>query len=356
MKGIESDVLIIGGGLTGLTLAYLLRDKGLKVLIVEARERLGGRIDTKYDEHLPAREMGATWLGAKHTALNELLNTLNLEIFEQELGTTAIYEPISTSPHQLVSLPPNTDPSYRIKGGSSHLINTLHAYLDPEQILTHRIVKSIQMEPDGISVKTATQTFKATFVVSTLPPNLLTQTIEFDPPLPNSLLEIARQTHTWMGESIKIALSYPTPFWKEMGSSGTIVSNVGPIPEMYDHSNVEHSLFALKGFLNNTYYSLSKVERLALILRQLRKYYGDKVENYLSYEETVWQHEPFTYAPYQSHVLPHQYNGHAIYRNTFWEGKFLVAGSETATHFPGYMEGAVRSAQFAYQKAEEVFQ
>lgn len=43
----KSDILIIGGGLTGLTLAYLLRTKKVKVKVIEARERLGGRIFTK---------------------------------------------------------------------------------------------------------------------------------------------------------------------------------------------------------------------------------------------------------------------------------------------------------------------
>jgi len=55
----------------------------------------------------PPLEMGATWLGEKHTALIDLLNKLKIEIFEQKLGETAIYESISTSPPQLVKLGPN---------------------------------------------------------------------------------------------------------------------------------------------------------------------------------------------------------------------------------------------------------
>ena len=34
-----------------------------------------------------------------------------------------------------------------------------------------------------------------------------------------------------MGESIKVGLTYATPFWREK-SSETIFSNVGPIPEI----------------------------------------------------------------------------------------------------------------------------
>ena len=62
-KIINSDIVIIGAGLTGLTLAYLLRNSGKKVFIVEARNRLGGRILTKGMETNQPIEMGATWLG-----------------------------------------------------------------------------------------------------------------------------------------------------------------------------------------------------------------------------------------------------------------------------------------------------
>lgn len=56
-----------------------------------------------------------------------------------------------------------------------------------------------------------------------------------------------------MGESIKVGLTYATPFWREK-SSETIFSNVGPIPEMYDHSNAEETYFGLMGFLNGAYH------------------------------------------------------------------------------------------------------
>jgi monoamine oxidase len=40
-------IFIIGGGLTGLTLAYLLSKSKYNVTILEASRRLGGRIHTK---------------------------------------------------------------------------------------------------------------------------------------------------------------------------------------------------------------------------------------------------------------------------------------------------------------------
>lgn len=342
-------IIIIGGGLTGLTLANLFREHQIPFLLLEARQRLGGRILTTYlDKNAPV-EMGATWLGKQHTQVLSLLKELKLEHFEQVLGERAIYEPISTSPPQLVTLPPNSDPSFRIKGGSSKLITTLAACLDSAQIHLGQVVKSIHKTEEAISIQTDKQMFRASRVVSTLPPYLLNNSIEISPALPDSFTQIAQHTHTWMGESIKVALTYAEPFWRDSRSSGTIMSNVGPIPEMYEHANHEDSFFALKGFLNGAYFSVSEDERLAMIMNQLRKYYGPKVENFLSYEEAIWRNEPFTFMPYNSHVLPHQHNGHPVFREPYWGGDFFVAGSETSPQFPGYMEGAIRSAKAVFQ-------
>ncbi len=48
--------------------------------------------------------MGATWLSKQHTYLLDLLNTRELNVFKQKMGSRAIYEPSSLAPHQLVSL------------------------------------------------------------------------------------------------------------------------------------------------------------------------------------------------------------------------------------------------------------
>lgn len=340
------DIVIIGAGLTGLALAYFLKNSGRTVHLIEARAHLGGRILTAQNQDTPPLEMGATWLGRKHTALFELLKTLDLEVFEQTLSDKAIYEPISTSPPQLVSLPPNNDPSFRIKNGTNSIIQALANNLNQEQISLNTIVSSISETEDHLRLHTNQQTLKAKIVVSTLPPFLFLNTIDVQPKLPETLTSIMTQTHTWMGDSIKVSLSFAEPFWRTNHWSGTIFSNVGPIPEMYDHADFEDNKFALKGFLNGAYYSVSKAERLALVLNQLRKYYGTKVDEYLHYEEKVWRQEPFTFTPYQSHILPHQNNGNPIYQQAFLNNKLYVAGSETASQFPGYMDGAIRSAQF----------
>lgn len=332
--------------MSGLALAYYLHDSNVSYKIIEARKRIGGRINTLDLDGCPPIEMGATWLGAKHKSLISLLKELELHTFEQELGETAIYEPISTSPHQIVNLPPNNDPSFRIKGGTRSLIDALHSKLREKNIHLDEEAQEITKSAEGIILKTSKQNLVAKKLVSTLPPFLFYKLIEVNPQLPNSLKEVMRNTHTWMGESIKISLTFKEPFWRSDDLSGTLFSNVGPIPEMYDHSNFEDNLYAIKGFLNGNYFSFNKEQRLELILKQLRKYYGNKIDSFMRYEEAVWRNEKYTFTPYDDHVLPHQNNGHQVYQKSFLDNSLFIGGAETAATFPGYMDGAVSSAKY----------
>lgn len=346
MNNTKSEVLIIGAGLTGLTLAYLLQKRNISVKIIEARERVGGRIYTQQGASTTTQEMGATWLSKYHLSLLDLLKELHLTTFEQVMGGTAIYEPISTSNYQLVELPPNNDPSFRVVGGSSQIIKSLKEKLAPESFCLGEFVEGVEGVEDGVEVRTNTRTLTASKVVSTLPPYLFYKKIAVKPALPASLTNIMEQTHTWMGESIKVCLTYEKPFWRAAGKSGTIFSNVGPVPEMYDHSNKEATKFALKGFMDGSYFSVTKEERLERVLTQLTKYFGSVVRDFLTYEEVVWRNETFTFSPYTSPMIPHRNNGHLVYQVPYLDGKLWIAGSETARNAPGYMEGAVRSAAF----------
>jgi monoamine oxidase len=87
-----APVVIIGAGLCGLTIAYRLQQANIPFLVLEARERVGGRIHTVRNAQGTPIEMGATWLGKKHTAINALLQELGLDTTEQYLGEHAIYE------------------------------------------------------------------------------------------------------------------------------------------------------------------------------------------------------------------------------------------------------------------------
>lgn len=59
---IQTEVLIIGAGISGLEAARLLREQGVKTIILEARNRTGGRIWSIRSETGHMLDMGAAWI------------------------------------------------------------------------------------------------------------------------------------------------------------------------------------------------------------------------------------------------------------------------------------------------------
>jgi monoamine oxidase len=56
------DVVVVGAGLAGITAAKKLRDKGKRVVVLEARGRVGGRLYTARNWKGPPVDLGATWI------------------------------------------------------------------------------------------------------------------------------------------------------------------------------------------------------------------------------------------------------------------------------------------------------
>lgn len=346
----KKDVLILGAGLTGLLLASRLKTAGYTVLLLEARDRTGGRIHTLKSPHNPPIEMGATWFGRQHQSLINLLRELELPVFEQYMTGKALFEPLSTQPVQEFDIPKNESSSFRIQGGSVTLIDKLAKRLNESEIELNTAATHIEEISGGVRISAGKRFWTASMIVSTLPPNLFVNTIQCTPVLPKDLIQRAKLTHTWMGESIKFGVSYARSFWRERGFSGTVFSNVGPITELYDHSNVQENRFALKGFLSSGLSQDTFEHRKEKVMAQLQKILGAEVANYLTYKECVWKDETYTFIPYGNYVMPHQNNGHRCFQESYLNNHLLLSGSETASSFGGYMEGAVLSAEYSAQK------
>ncbi len=71
----DADVIIIGAGLSGLQAAVLLQDAGMDVLVVEADQRIGGRVRTL--DNAPGRpEAGGSEIGAGYARVRDMLNRI----------------------------------------------------------------------------------------------------------------------------------------------------------------------------------------------------------------------------------------------------------------------------------------
>ena len=342
----KQKVIIIGAGLCGLYTAFLLQKKGIEVLLLEANMRTGGRIKTITGTTAVTMEMGATWFGNQHSHLLEVLRSLEIPYFKQHTQGISLFETMSFVPPQKFEISDSEEPSFRIEGGTETLIKRLISEIGIQNIKTNTKITVIKEENNHLIVTdSGGKSYSADKVISTIPPNLLVNSVVFEPNLPENFTQLAKKTHTWMGESIKFAVEYKTPFWKQNNYSGTLFSQASIIQEMYDHSTADNSGFALKGFLNGGTAVLSMEERKEKVIAQLTTFFGPEAKDYVAYFENVWRKEPLTFQPYEQLVLAHQNNGHSLFKKPFQNGKLYVSGAETATQNPGYMDGAIAAAK-----------
>lgn len=87
---IEKDVVVIGAGVAGLTAANRLRAAGLRVAVLEARDRVGGRTWTN-DIDGVTLEIGGQWVSPDQTALLETLDELGLQTYDRYREGSSVY-------------------------------------------------------------------------------------------------------------------------------------------------------------------------------------------------------------------------------------------------------------------------
>ena len=336
----KKNILIIGAGISGLYLAYRLKKEGFQIKVLEANNRIGGRIYTKKTNETKV-ELGATWLWRYNEELLKICKELKISIFEQNMNGDALYEATKTDLPQRFKVPKNQEISYRIVGGTTNILEKMLEKLSTDELLLNQKVIKIDDSKEAIKVTTKHSEFITDIVISTIPPQLLVNSVKFSSKLDTNLIQVANKTHTWMKDSIKFALVYKTPFWKDKNLSGVAFSNVGPVAEMYDHSSFENKHFALMGFLNGNLIHESKKQRELKIEEQLFKFFGKEGKNYLSYEEKIWNKDELINFKNEKLIPPHYNNGHEIYQQEYLNDRFIIAGSETSKKYGGYMEGAI---------------
>ena len=84
--------IIVGGGIAGLAAAAVLQSSGAEVTLLEAQERLGGRIQTDRSVGVPV-ELGAVWIHhAQHNIVTELADQFSCPRFVTENRRLALYD------------------------------------------------------------------------------------------------------------------------------------------------------------------------------------------------------------------------------------------------------------------------
>ena len=90
MSEITRDVVIVGAGAAGTTAANELRKAGLSVAVLEARDRVGGRLWTDVIDGAML-EIGGQWVSPDQDALIETIAELGLETYSRYREGDIVY-------------------------------------------------------------------------------------------------------------------------------------------------------------------------------------------------------------------------------------------------------------------------
>lgn len=91
--GTKPKVIIIGAGFAGLAAAHYLQKKKIDFVILEARNRINGRVfsHTMDEKENLVIELGAEWVGNSHERVQSLCQEFGLELQNNQFDTHMIY-------------------------------------------------------------------------------------------------------------------------------------------------------------------------------------------------------------------------------------------------------------------------
>src|SRR3954469_25112083 len=88
----HADVAVVGAGLAGLAAARALRAAGKEVVVLEARDRVGGRTLNEPIGDGKVVEIGAQWIGPTQGRVIGLIRDLGLKTFPTHDRGTNLFE------------------------------------------------------------------------------------------------------------------------------------------------------------------------------------------------------------------------------------------------------------------------
>lgn len=446
-RKLEADVAIVGGGFAGLTAARRLSEKGVSVVVLEARERVGGRVLNEPVGNGKYVELGGQWVGPTQDRILGLAAELGVATFPSytdgsrllELGgrlrrysgTVPRVNPLvvvdvgllmrrvdrlsrRVSPEapweargaegldsisfgawlrrsartrvarELVRIAARTvwgtEPeemsllhvlSYvragggfeklvdteggaqqdRLDGGTQALAMSIAAELRdrvvlgaPARLIARRDGGLLVEARGGSAGELAASARRAVVAV----PPALTSKIEFDPPLPPARQQLGQRMP--MGWLIKTVAVYDEPFWRDDGLSGEAISVTGPATLTFDGSPADGSPGAMVGFVGGAdarrFARTPESERREALLRGLERLYGTRARRAERYLEQNWSAEQWSGGGPVGNFPAGAVTAVApALREPC--GPIHWAGTETATVWCGYIEGAVRSGERA---------
>ena len=230
----------------------------------------------------------------------------------------------------------------RIVGGSQ-LISLRMAEELGDRVRLSSPVTSIRTEADGV----AAGEVRARRAIVAIPPTLAGR-IEYDPPLPGPRDQLTQRMP--MGSVIKTMAIYDEPFWREQGLSGQATSLPGPAQVIFDNTPFNGSPGVLLAFLEGRdareLGRSSAAERREAVTGGLARIFGPQAAKPSGYVEKDWSAEPYSRGCYAGVLGPGAWTAYGTWLRDPID-RIHWAGTETATRWMGYFDGAVQSGKRA---------
>ena len=340
----KTDIAIIGAGLTGLSAARRLTAQGVDALILEGRDRVGGRAFS-----IDGYDVGPAWIWPGQPLIAELLGDLGLASFDQHVAGRMIYEDEQGRVRRDLDMA-MMGGAWRIAGGLSAVTKALADGASDGAIRLGAAVRTLAIDGDHvrIAIEGADDVLARRVILAT-PPRLAAATIRLAPEPPKTLA-LWRSVPTWMAGHAKLVAVYGAPFWRDAGFSGEAMSRRGPLAEIHDASPIDADAGALFGFIGappalraNAAFDLQ-----SQAIDQLVRLFGDKAARPDRVIIQDWVREPLT-ATAEDHTPP---PGHPPYQplpqpDGQWTDRLFLASAETAPVNGGLIEGALEAAAMA---------
>jgi monoamine oxidase len=350
----EVDTIIIGGGLSGIYAAFLLAAKKKSFVLLEARSRVGGRI--LCPEHQGFfTDLGPSWYWPMiNPKVNALIQTLGLKEYPQFETGLARFQAKDGHVETIAGYPMDP-PGWRLDDGMISLVKGLCARIPEDVIRLNHPVCKIERIGNGVRVTVGRHDqepmcrLKASRIILALPPRLAAGSILFTPDLSHNLTQAMLKASTWMAGQAKFFALYDKADWRKIGLSGQGFSLCGPLGEIHDGSSETNRPYGLTGFVGiPALRRKNKESMIQAILTQLPLLYGQEAGQPVRIYYQDWAREEFTATEYDQRAA----HNHPEFqppsgKTSIWDGTFHFAGTETADHLGGYLEGALSSAERA---------
>ena len=212
-------------------------------------------------------------------------------------------------------------------------------------------VIAIEQQEDSVRVRTAKDSYEARKLIVALPPGLIDR-IRFDPELPHTKRGLIQRQP--MGMCIKVWIAYEKPFWRDAGSNALILDDTQAFTPIFDATPPGCDVGILAGFFDALpaaeWSDRDPEDRKKQAIDAIVAALGDEGKNPIDYAERDWSAERWSQGCYGGYMGPGTLTmfGKALREPV---GNIHWAGTESATVWTGYIEGAIQSGR---RSAEEV--